>query len=330
MAVQLTGKFPIGATAGGTEDFDMRLDLTGGRELGRGLDLSAAVGYVYRGDPEEFRLVDSVLWGIAGAFPSRSAFRGVLEVHGETATSSEITTVGALVAEDGSVAPIDSRTKSTYRARGGAVWQPQGGFFIVAGASYTLGLADNIAGRAVSRHPWGADVQIGFRQSARRLAAPIQPPAAPPAPAAAVAPPAVVAAAPPAPTPAPAPRPAPPAAPASPAPRAALTFDEVHFDFDRSDIRPDDRVRLTEAARILRDNPDARVTIEGHADELGTAEYNLALGERRARSVYDYLVGLGVTSGRLSTVSYGEDSPRYDRQSGQMELNRRAALVVVP
>ena len=328
MAVQVTGKFPVGATAGGTKDLDMRLDLTGGKELGGGLDLTGAIGYVFRGDPDEIRLVDSVIWGFGGAFPSRTPFRGLLEVHGETATSSETTTVGPLVAEDGSIAPSDSRTKSTYRLRSGAVWQPQGGFFLVAGASYTLGLADNISGRAVSRHPWGADIQIGFRPSARRLPAPIQQPAAP---AAAVAPPVAVAAAPPpAPAPVPAPRPAAPAAPAAPAPRAALNFEEVHFDFDRSEIRPEDRARLTEAARVLNANPGVRVTIEGHADELGTSEYNLALGERRARSVYDYLVGLGVAGGRLTTVSYGEARPRYDRQSGQADLNRRAALVVVP
>jgi peptidoglycan-associated lipoprotein len=84
---------------------------------------------------------------------------------------------------------------------------------------------------------------------------------------------------------------------------------EIHFDFDRADIREADRQVLTRNADALKRFDFIRVTIEGHADERGTVEYNLALGERRARAAYDYLVSLGVPADRLKTVSYGKEVP---------------------
>jgi len=87
---------------------------------------------------------------------------------------------------------------------------------------------------------------------------------------------------------------------------------EIHFDFDRSEIRDDARPVLAHNASVLRRFDFLRVTLEGHCDERGTVEYNLALGERRARTTCDYLVALGVSPDRLRTGSYGK-SPRCAR-----------------
>jgi peptidoglycan-associated lipoprotein len=108
-----------------------------------------------------------------------------------------------------------------------------------------------------------------------------------------------------------------------------IVFEDVHFDFDRYSLRPEAVRALDEAVRALQDNPNLKITIEGHTCNIGTAEYNLALGERRANAVREYLVSRGVTADRLQTVSYGEERPKYDNSREETRrLNRRAALVV--
>ena len=106
-------------------------------------------------------------------------------------------------------------------------------------------------------------------------------------------------------------------------------FEDVHFDFDRYSLRPEATRVLDEAVRALEENPELKIEIEGHTCNIGTAEYNLALGERRATSVRDYLTSRGVPADRLRTVSYGEERPKYDNAREETRrLNRRAALVV--
>lgn len=108
----------------------------------------------------------------------------------------------------------------------------------------------------------------------------------------------------------------PPAEPQAEAPR--IEFRTVYFDFDSYDIREDARPVLSEAAQLMRRYPQVSLRLEGHCDERGTAEYNLALGEKRADAVRDYLVGLGVERSRLSTVSFGKERPAatgHDEQS---------------
>jgi len=108
-----------------------------------------------------------------------------------------------------------------------------------------------------------------------------------------------------------------------------VTFEDVHFDFDRYSLRPEALRVLDEAVRSLQDSPNLRVTIEGHTCNIGTAEYNLALGERRANAVRDYLASRGVPASRMQTVSYGEERPKYDNAREETRrLNRRAALLV--
>jgi outer membrane protein OmpA-like peptidoglycan-associated protein len=112
-------------------------------------------------------------------------------------------------------------------------------------------------------------------------------------------------------------------------PVKTYTFEDVHFDFDRYSLRPEATRVLDEAVAALKQDPTLRLQVEGHTCNIGTAEYNLALGDRRANAVRDYLVSRGVEAGRLSTISYGEERPRHDNAREETRrLNRRAALVV--
>jgi peptidoglycan-associated lipoprotein len=90
---------------------------------------------------------------------------------------------------------------------------------------------------------------------------------------------------------------------------------DVYFDFDRDNIRDDMRAVLEGNAQWLRANPGVSVKIEGHCDERGTNEYNLALGERRAQAVKRFLTSAGIAAGRISTISYGEERPVCTAQS---------------
>lgn len=84
---------------------------------------------------------------------------------------------------------------------------------------------------------------------------------------------------------------------------------DIHFNFDKYDILPEDAEILKQSAAVLQKNPTVKIQIEGHCDERGTSEYNLALGERRANSAKKYLVSLGIPESRISTISYGKEKP---------------------
>jgi len=111
---------------------------------------------------------------------------------------------------------------------------------------------------------------------------------------------------------------APPPPPPPPAPKVGISeringLQDAYYDYDKSDIRDDARAALTKDADLLKsifqDFPDAVVTVEGHCDERGSAEYNLGLGDRRATSAKDFLVQLGVPGDKLKTISYGKERP---------------------
>jgi len=105
--------------------------------------------------------------------------------------------------------------------------------------------------------------------------------------------------------------------------------DRVFFDYDMYNIRADQRGTVEALAAWLDTNPSVTLSIEGHADERGTREYNLALGERRANSVRDYLVALGINPARLSTVSFGEERPAVlGSNESAWAQNRRGVFVV--
>jgi len=109
-----------------------------------------------------------------------------------------------------------------------------------------------------------------------------------------------------------------------------IVFEDVYFDFDRYTLTDAAQRILAQAVEALRADPTLRVRIEGHTCNIGTAEYNLALGDRRARSVQQYLTSNGIGADRLTTVSFGEEQPKYDNSREETRrLNRRAAMNVL-
>ena len=123
-------------------------------------------------------------------------------------------------------------------------------------------------------------------------------------------------------------------APTGPAPGSAEDFvvnvgDRVFFDFDSSALDGQARTTLERQAFFLRKYPSTSVTIEGHCDERGTREYNLALGERRASAVRDYLVSLGIDPSRLNTISYGKERPVNPASTEQAWAENRRGVTVL-
>ena len=106
-------------------------------------------------------------------------------------------------------------------------------------------------------------------------------------------------------------------------------FSDIHFEYDQYRVLDRDVYTLEGVAAWMRENPDARVLIEGHCDERGTNEYNMALGEQRALAARRYLVGLGIDSGRLTTISYGEERPiAFGSAEDAWSQNRRGHFAV--
>lgn len=101
-----------------------------------------------------------------------------------------------------------------------------------------------------------------------------------------------------------------------------------YFDFDRSDVKPEHQAALNAHARFMAMNPGVRIVLEGHGDERGTQEYNLALGERRANAVQRYLLVNGAARNQIEVVSYGEERPAaFGRDEASYAKNRRVELV---
>lgn len=112
---------------------------------------------------------------------------------------------------------------------------------------------------------------------------------------------------------------------------ASSPVKDIYFAFDSYDLRPDARETLEANADWLKAHPSVRVEIEGHCDERGTNQYNLALGAQRAQAAKDYLVTLGVARERLSTISYGEEVPVCREQTEECwQKNRRDRFVIIP
>jgi peptidoglycan-associated lipoprotein len=105
---------------------------------------------------------------------------------------------------------------------------------------------------------------------------------------------------------------------------------DVFFDFDKAEVRSDQRDLLDANAAFLKKYPTVRIRVEGHCDERGTREYNMALGDRRANAVKEFLASLGVDAGRIETVSYGKErpfSPGHDESAWAQ--NRRGHFVAI-
>jgi peptidoglycan-associated lipoprotein len=105
---------------------------------------------------------------------------------------------------------------------------------------------------------------------------------------------------------------------------------DIHFDFDKYEIRPEDAEILKENAALLMKYPKVKIQAEGHCDERGTNEYNLALGERRSNAAKKYLISLGVSSDRVSTISYGEEKPLDPGHNEEAwAKNRRGHFIIL-
>jgi peptidoglycan-associated lipoprotein len=403
LAPRVMVKFPVGNTQSSTDDWDLHTEVAVSREFNRNVEITGVFGGVIRGDPDEFRLSDGITWGLGTTFPSRSAFRALLEWNGEWVINQATEVVGTpLVATDGSVAPTFSRIYDPTTFKFGGVWQHGSGFFVHVGGNYSPGTQGRtVAGNDVSHSPWGLDLRLGFhpgvtppRQRVRRIKETttitntitntvVQP--APPAPVANRPPtvritcdPSLVepgqtsrcsaqatdpeggpltyrwTAAGGSVSPADAPNTT-FTAPQTEGPvnvsvaatdnakneaaasatllvqrRVVIEFEDVHFAFDRYNLRPEALKILDEAVAKLQANPSIQVTIEGHADSVGTQQYNLALGDRRANAARDYLVMRGIAASRLRTVSYGEDRPIDTNETAAGRArNRRAHLAVI-
>jgi peptidoglycan-associated lipoprotein len=401
LAPRLAVKFPSGSTWASTNDYDAHISLVGSREFGGVFELSGTAGGILRGDPDEFRVSDSISWGVGASFPSRARLRALVEWEGEYVINRDTLVINPpFVAEDGSIAPVLSRISDPTDFKAGLVFQAKKGFFVHGGFNYSDGVGDQVvAGNAIEHTGWGADIRIGWhpgvvpaRQRVRTIKETttitntVTTPA-PPAPRVNRNPdlgvgiacnPCVVEVGRTSQVSATATDPdgdavtltwsAPQGtfstptgpntvwtAPAQPANvpvtvvatdtaggkatatttiqvirRVELVFEDVHFDFDRFNLRADALKILDDAVAKLQANPEIQVTLEGHCDSIGSQQYNLALGERRATSARDYLVSRGIAASRLRTVSYGEDRPAADNATAQGRAqNRRAHLVVV-
>jgi peptidoglycan-associated lipoprotein len=125
----------------------------------------------------------------------------------------------------------------------------------------------------------------------------------------------------------------PPPPPPPPPPKPTLKAEQlktVYFDFDKFALRADSKAALDANYALLTEFPDAIIKIEGHADERGTVEYNIALGDKRANAAKDYLIGLGLAKNRVSTISYGEERPAVvGHDEAAWAKNRRCEFKIV-
>lgn len=112
-------------------------------------------------------------------------------------------------------------------------------------------------------------------------------------------------------------------------PEDALVLKDVFFDYDKSEVKPEDKATLEGINSWMMNHPQALLQVEGHCDERGTKEYNLALGERRALAVRTFLVGLGVSPDRIQTITYGEEKPLCPEHAEECwKKNRRGHFMV--
>lgn len=377
----------------GTGKADFQFDLITSREFAQKVDLSLSTGIRMRTSPDGYNLTPGFKWGIGGAFPSRSKFRGIAEMFGEALFDQEQRFTGSNPAPG---MPSEWDPDATRHLFGGFQYNADSGLYFGAGVTYTASYYLHRRDFTVSEDSdfdrLGLQVRLGYHPSGvRNFAAPaatVQP-GAPTTPAApANRPPTVKARCEPctvevgrqltasadaqdpdgdtlryrwtAPTGTfaqPADRQTPWTAPGqvgavpltvtvddgrgmtatdtvtvqviAPAAKKQITFEDVHFDFDRYTLRVEATRILDEAIKALTADPNLRITVEGHTCNIGTTEYNLALGERRSAAVRDYLASRGVNANRLQTVSYGEERPKHDNSREETRrLNRRAAMTI--
>jgi OmpA-OmpF porin, OOP family len=330
-AIRGSGRLPSGDAedGGGIGAPAFGGDAIVSRWLSSRVVLTGSVGASQRNNPTEpvvARVPPSFNWGTGIGFLPAETLLVHAEFFGDRPLKRDFTNLDAsLVGTDGSLSPMQNIVDNHRSLAAGLTWMARSGFFLGAAARFDFPMIEQ-PGRSRIKDYTDLQVRLGWRPGTRQpsaVASNERPPAAAEAPPAAA----------PAPEPAPAPARAPAAAAPAPAPPAAaareFVFEDVYFDFDRYSLRPEALRILDEAVNSLNQTKTTRLVIEGHTCNIGTAEYNMALGERRAHAVYQYLVDHGVTAARLRTVTYGEERPKFDNSREETRrLNRRAAMVV--
>jgi len=329
-----------GWLSGDVDDADLVLTTPqGAYRVTRGRAWRVTLGLGATGDSVDLRngnrisglmLRDRYAVRLAGG-ETRTLWRGEIMTIGlgapRSAGTTRLTDVVILRSGDhvyGEVAPAEfdlATASGTQRFRRDAVWTINldsaiGDEVTLTNGSLLAGVLDHP--RYEVRTPDGQVVAFARSEVTAIVIA------QPPRPRAAIAGPPVAAVTPPAGS---APTSAPSTAALPPAIRAVLR--DLQFEFDRWELTPEARRTLDELATAMKAHPPLRLLIEGHADERGTSEYNLALGARRAQSARDYLVSGGIEADRVETISYGEERP-LDPAHSEMAwaLNRRAHFVV--
>ena len=400
LAVRGMVKLPTGSAdeGSGTGKMDAAFDFIASKEIASVVEVSGNLGYVHRGDPDEFDLSNGMRFGLGAQFPTRSPLKFTTEWFGERYFEDVVTRLGqpapaSVIGVDGSIPPVTSQLPLQSTLMFGATWQARNGFFAGAGIDWSAKAEDREDLGVDSDDNFGTkfgwQFRIGYHPGVAGRPVPLPPPPPPPPPA-------------------PAPQhtlsvdaqcnpctvdvgatsnvtatakdsigcvvtyrwSAPTGTFANPTqqntvwtapntagtvpvtvtatcpsdnmsasdtvniqvvPRAVktITFEDVYFDFDRFSLTDAAQRILSQAVEAMRADPTLRIRIEGHTCNIGTAEYNLALGDRRARSVQQYLVSNGIAAGRLTTVSFGEEQPKHDNSREETRrLNRRAAMTV--
>ncbi|MGH9387948.1 MAG: OmpA family protein [Vicinamibacterales bacterium] len=328
-AIRGTGRLPTGDApdGGGVGAPAIDADLIVSRWVSSRFVMTGSVGASQRNNPTDpvvARVPPSFNWGAGlGFLPAQTVLLHA-ELIGDRPLKRGTTNLDQpLVAVDGSLSPMQSIVDNHRAVAAGMTWMARSGFFLGAAAKFDFPMLQQ-PGRKRYADYTDIQVRLGWRPGIRQSSAVAYTP--PPA-----------AAKPtfrPAPAPAPEPAPAPPAAAAPAAPATAVqrrefVFEDVYFDFDRYSLRPEALRVLDEAVRSMTEAKTVRMIIEGHTCNIGTAEYNLALGERRAHAVHQYLTSNGVAASRLSYVTFGEERPKHDNSREETRrLNRRAAMVV--
>jgi outer membrane protein OmpA-like peptidoglycan-associated protein len=375
----------------GTGKVDIAFDAIVSKEINERVELSGFGGMIFRGKPSEVDVSNGFRWGVGAGLPTRRNLRLTAELHGEAYFDDSLAVSSPIIAEDGSMSPLETNLDSPLNASVGLTWQNSQGVFAGAGVNYRVmmdGRSEFGSFEDETGDSLGFQLRLGYHPGVRIYVPPPPPPPPPaPPPAPANRPPTVTArcepctveigrtstvtcdasdpdgdpltykwSAPSGKFTSPTDRQTPWTAPMQEGPvpvmcsvsdgrggtasasvtiqvirpaRKEIVFEDVHFDFDRYSLRPEATRALDEAIKTLQENADLNLEIEGHTCNIGTAEYNLALGERRAAAVREYLAGRGIGANRLRTVSYGEERPKHDNAREETRrLNRRAALVV--
>jgi peptidoglycan-associated lipoprotein len=297
LAVRGVLKVPTGNERVGTSTgrMDLLTELVASHRLGRA-EVMGSSGVVRRGEAAGVRRSGGLRSGVGLAVLAAPSLRLFGELHGE------------VYFDDPGDQPLISAFDTPRTVAAGASWSWAPGFSATAAISRPAGTPREGAG-------FGVALRLGYQPGRRRpIPVAVAPPGLPPA--------------------------VPPSPPlvngngvsdvsASAGAGQNLSLEDVLFDYDRFTLQPAALTVLDRAISVLSSNPLLRLRVEGHACEIGTPEYNLALGEHRARVVRDYLISRGVEAGRLEMVSFGEEQPKHhNRFEETRALNRRAELQV--